>query len=291
MKPKIVAIVGPTASGKTSLALDIAKRFNGELISVDSRQVYRGMDIGTAKGKEEQWGIDLVDPDQEYSAADHKTYVTNKTDEVLGRGKLPILVGGTGLWLRAIIDDLDLTATARDPVLREELEARTLEDLFQEYQSLDPAGAQVIDRDNKRRVVRALEVTKITGRPWSQQQTRGESKYDVLQIGLLVPREELNARIDHRVDKMINDGLVEEVRGLRDRYGCEVESMTGIGYRQLCAHLEGQATLDGAVEEITKDTRDYAKRQMTWFKRDPRIVWVKPGDSVESLVNTFLKKQ
>ena len=289
MKPKIVAIVGPTASGKTSLALDIAKRFNGELISVDSRQVYRGMDIGTAKGKEEQWGIDLVDPDQEYSAADHKTYVTNKTDEVLGRGKLPILVGGTGLWLRAILDNLDLTATASDPVMRGELEARTLEDLFQEYQSLDPAGALVIDRDNKRRVVRALEVTKITGRPWSQQQTRGESKYDVLQIGLLVPREELNKRINQRVDEMIKNGLVEEVRGLRDRYGCQVESMTGIGYRQLCEYLEGHVTLDVAIEAIKKATSDYSKRQVTWFRRDQSIVWITEPSRATELVRIFIQ--
>ncbi|MFA4845256.1 MAG: tRNA (adenosine(37)-N6)-dimethylallyltransferase MiaA [Patescibacteria group bacterium] len=300
MKPKILVIVGPTASGKTSLALDLAKRLNGELISVDSRQVYRGMDIGTAKGKEEQWGIDLVDPDELFSVADYKTYATNKTDEILSRGRLPIMVGGTGLWLRAVIDDLDLTKTARDPALREALEARGLEDLFLEYQALDPAGAQVIDRDNKRRVVRALEVTKLTGKPWSEQQTRGESKYDVLQIGLSVPREELNERINKRVDEMIKSGLkihqsssgsdgglVEEVRRLRERYGCEIESMTGIGYRQVCSYLEGQSTLDEAIEEIKKATRAYAKRQMTWFMRDERIVWVTNVSEAEKILRAF----
>ncbi len=289
MKPKILAIVGPTASGKTTLALELAKRFHGELISVDSRQVYRGMDIGTAKTKDAQWGIDLVDPDHQYSVADHKTYVTNKTHEILNRGHLPIFVGGTGLWLRAIIDDLDLTNTARDPVMREQLEARALDDLFQEYQALDPEGAQMIDAQNKRRVVRALEVTKRTGKPWSQQQTKGASPFDVLQIGLLVPRQELNERINKRVDEMIQNGLVEEVRFLGDRYGCDVESMTGIGYRQLCRFLSGEQNLEEVIEDIKKDTRDYAKRQMTWFKRDPRIVWVADVAEAEKKVQDFIQ--
>lgn len=288
MKPKLLAIVGPTASGKTALALELAKRFDGELISVDSRQVYRGMDIGTAKMRDAQWGIDLVDPDESYSASTHKTYVTNTTHEILSRGKLPILVGGTGLWLRAVIDDLDLTKTASDSVLRDELEARELDDLFQEYQVLDPEGAQGIDRKNKRRVVRALEVTKLTGKPWSQQQTRGGSPYDVFQIGLLVPREELNRRIDKRVDEMVKSGLVEEVRSLRDRYGCEIESMTGIGYRQICRFLSGGQHFGDAIIDIKKDTRDYAKRQMTWFKRDPRIVWVTESSEAEGLVRNFI---
>ncbi|MBI5793932.1 tRNA (adenosine(37)-N6)-dimethylallyltransferase MiaA [Candidatus Uhrbacteria bacterium] len=288
LKQKMIAIVGPTASGKTSLALALAKRFNGELISVDSRQVYRGMDIGTAKSKDEQWGIDLVDPDEPFSAADYKTYATNKTNEILGRGHLPILVGGTGLWLRAVIDDLDLTKTAGDPVLRQELEARELEDLFREYTSLDPAGAQVIDRNNKRRVVRALEVTRLTGQPWSQQQTKGESTYDVLQIGLLVLRGELDELINKRVDEMVVNGLLDEVRGLKDRYGCEIESMTGIGYRQICAYLEGQATLDQAIDEIKKATRAYAKRQMTWFKKDQRVVWVNEVAQAEKMVSAFI---
>lgn len=289
MKPKVLVIVGPTASGKTSFALELAKRFNGELISVDSRQVYRGMDIGTAKTKDKQWGIDLVDPDESYTVADHKTYVTDRTNQILGRGKMSILVGGTGLWLRAVVDNLDFTATPSDPILRGELERRSLGDLFEEYQALDPEGAEVIDAQNKRRVVRALEVTKLTGKPWSQQQTRGESPYNVLQIGLLVPREELNQRIDKRVDEMIEAGLVEEVRGLRGRFGCEIESMTGIGYRQICRYLAGTQKQEEAIEDIKKDTRDYAKRQMTWFKRDSRIVWIIKPSEAEELVRAFIQ--
>jgi len=307
MKPKVIAIVGPTASGKTGLGVEIAKRWNGEVICVDSRQVYRGMDIGTAKpeGKEIQgvphWGINLVNPDEPYSAADYRTYATNKTNEILARGRLPIFVGGTGFWLKTVIDNLDLTSTPGDPALRAELDARPLGNLFHEYKQLDPEGAELIDKQNKRRVVRALEVTKLTGKPWSEQQTAGESLYDVLQIGLSVPHEELNERIDTRVDEMVARGLVDEVRRLKNRYGCEIESMTGIGYRQVCTLLSGlspealakgdRTKLNEAIEEVKRDTRAYAKRQMTWFKRDSRIVWVNSGDSTEDLVQRFLENK
>lgn len=326
MKPNVIAIVGPTASGKTGLGIKIAKglprgpegSLRGEVISVDSRQIYRGMDIGTAKPEGEwleseiekggsinqlfgarktflvegvpHWGIDLVDPDAPFSVADFKQYAQEKIEEIVGRGKLPILVGGTGFWLKALLDNLDLTQTPADPRLRAELEARTLGDLYHEYKQRDPDGAEVIDAQNKRRVLRALEVTLLTGRPFSQQQTAGEPRYQVLQMGLEVSRELLNERIDTRVDHMVARGLVNEVRGLQERYGCESESMTSIGYRQICRFLSGEQKLSEAIEEIKKDTRHYAKRQMTWFKRDERIVWIKPNESVDELVNTFLKK-
>lgn len=325
MKPNVIAIVGPTASGKTGLGIKIAKglprgpegSLRGEVISVDSRQIYRGMDIGTAKPEGEwleaeiekggsinqlfrarktflvegvpHWGIDLVDPDAPFSVADFKQYAQEKIEEIVGRGKLPILVGGTGFWLKALLDNLDLTQTPADPRLRAELEVRTLGDLYHEYKQRDPDGAEVIDAQNKRRVLRALEVTLLTGRPFSQQQTAGEPRYQVLQIGLDVSRELLNERIDTRVDHMVARGLVNEVRGLQERYGCEIESMTSIGYRQICRFLSGEQKLSEAIEEIKKDTRHYAKRQMTWFKRDERIVWIKPNESVDELVNTFLK--
>ncbi|MBI4435740.1 tRNA (adenosine(37)-N6)-dimethylallyltransferase MiaA [Candidatus Uhrbacteria bacterium] len=317
MKPKVIAIVGPTASGKTGLGIEIAKSWNGEVICVDSRQVYRGMDIGTAKSEGiwvesefekggsinqlfgarktflvdgvPHWGIDLIDPNEPYSAADFKTYAIEKIDDIVARGRLPILVGGTGFWLKTIIDNLDLTATPGDSALRAQLETHTLGDLFHEYKQLDPEGAELIDKKNKRRVVRALEVTKLTGRPWSHFQVVGEQMYDVLQIGLSAPREELVGRIDTRVEEMVARGLVDEVRRLKDAYGCECEAMTGIGYRQVCAFLSGSTKLSEAIEEVKRDTRAYAKRQMTWFKRDPRIVWVQPSDSTDQIMETFLK--
>jgi len=317
MKPKVIAIVGPTASGKTRLGIEIAKQWNGEVISVDSRQIYRGMSIGTGKVEGEwveaeiqkggsidqlfgsrrtlivegvpHWGIDLVDPNEHFSAAEFKDYAQKKIVEIVARGKLPVLVGGTGFWLKALIDNLDLTDTPGDVAVRAELELRALGDLYHELKELDPVGAEVIDQHNKRRVVRALEVIKLTGRPWSEQQSKGEPLCDVLQIGLMVDRDTLVDRISERVDEMVAMGLVDEVRGLKERFGCDLESMTGIGYRQICQFLNGEGKLKDAIEEVKKDTRQYAKRQMTWFKRDTRIHWIQSQDSTMDLIKMFLQ--
>jgi len=319
--PRIVVIVGPTGSGKTALGIEIAKRFDGEVICADSRTVYRGMDIGTAKPEGERsqseiergsisqlfgarqslvvegvphWGLDLADPDEDFSAAQFKSYAVERIDAILRRGKLPVVVGGTGMWIWALVDNLSLTETPPDPALRAELEARPLDDLFAEYKRLDPDGAEVIDRDNKRRVVRALEVTRKTGKPFSKQTTKGEPRYDAVQIGIEVPREELNQRLDDRVDEMVAKGLINEVRALKEAYGCEANAMSGIGYRQICFFLDGKANLAAAIEDTKKATRAYAKRQMTWFRRDPRIHWVPSlngrlnREILESFLTSFL---
>lgn len=320
MLPKILAVVGPTASGKTEWGIDLAQRHNGEVISVDSRQVYVGMDIGTGKvvgqketGEKElgkmdirdlmhpdhavmvdgvaHWGIDLVKPDEEFSVAEFKAYAERKIEDILARGKVPILVGGTGLWIRAVVDNLDLPAVAPDSALREALEARSVDDLFQEFESLDPEGALEIDRMNKRRLVRALEVTKSTGKPFSALRRMGKSKYDVLQIGITVDREDLRSRIDGRVDAMVANGLVDEVRRLKTAYGCDVPSMSGIGYRQVCFFLDGKANLPAAIEDIKHDSWLYAKRQLTWFKKDERIQWCKNRVEAEAAVAAFMPSQ
>jgi tRNA dimethylallyltransferase len=319
MKPKVIAILGPTASGKTSLGIKIAKQFNGEVISVDSRQVYKGMDIGTAKpegqwiqneiekggsidqlfGARKQfqidgvvhWGIDLVDPDQDYSVAHFKSYAEQKIKEISQQGKVPLLVGGTGLWFQAVIDNLDLTTTSANAELRATLEAQSLGDLFYAYKQLDPVGAELIDRENKQRVVRALEVTQLTGRPFSEQRSKGEMKYDVLQIGLYVPREELYERINQRVDEMVAMGLVDEVRRLNETYGCDIDAMTGIGYRQICEFLHGHERLVDSIQKTKQATRRYAKRQMTWFKRDERILWIQNQQQALDLVEIFLNQK
>lgn len=314
--PRTVVIVGPTASGKSVLAIEVARRFDGEVLAADSRTVYRGMDIGTAKGKGSwqsavgdggnigalfpggkalvidgvrHWGFDLADPDEPYSVADYKRYADGKIADILKRGRLPVVVGGTGLWAKAIVDNPTYADAPPVYALRAQLDARGLGDLFAEYKRLDPDGAEVIDSDNKRRVVRALEVTLATGKPFSQQLTKGDPKYDALQLGLDVPREELNRRIEERVEGMVANGLVDEVRGLKTKYGCDTEAMSGIGYRQVCAFLDGKASLAAAIEETKKATRAYAKRQMTWFRRDGRIKWIGSNEEALQLVEDFLE--
>ncbi|MEK7105601.1 MAG: tRNA (adenosine(37)-N6)-dimethylallyltransferase MiaA [Patescibacteria group bacterium] len=308
MLRKILVIVGPTASGKTDLGIRLAKQFNGEVISVDSRTVYRGMNIGTAKPVGEKqmvgtwkigdtplivvdvphWGIDLIEPDQDYSIADFKLYAEKKIVEIVGRGKLPILVGGTGLWIDAIVDNLELPEVAPDMELRAELEKKTAAELFAQFETVDPEGALAIDEFNKRRLVRALEVCIKSGKPFSQMKSRGPAKYDAIKIGVEVDRDELRRRIDARVDVMIANGLVDEVRKLADKYGQEFPAMSGIGYRQINFFLNGKANLEAAIVDIKKDTWAFAKRQMTWFKRDPRIHWIKNIDEAIALVTPIL---
>ncbi|MBI4599101.1 tRNA (adenosine(37)-N6)-dimethylallyltransferase MiaA [Candidatus Uhrbacteria bacterium] len=313
--PKIITLVGPTASGKTAIGIALAKRFNSEVICVDSRTVFRDMDIGTAKPEGEwteesietsgsirqlfgsrrclmvegvpHWGIDLADPDEDYNVSHFKPYAEERIRNIAGRGKLPILVGGTGLWIDVLVDNLDLPEVKPDPKLRAELEARHVDDLFAEYKRLDPDGALVIDGHNPRRLVRAIEVCRLTGRPFSELRRKGDSRYDCLWIGLDVPQGELHRRIEARVDRMIALGLVDEVRRLRSRYGYGAPSMSGIGYRQVCAFLEGKRDLAEAIEDVKRDTRQYAKRQMTWFKRRSDIRWVSDEAGAVAVVKGF----
>jgi len=329
MKPRIIVIVGPTASGKSGLAIELAKKYNGEILCVDSRTVYVGMDVGTAKpvgrvegleGKERvgkggkgivgasgrspslplqvedipHWGIDLIEPNQEYNGALFKEYAEKVITDIVSRGKLPILVGGTGLWMDIVVDNLESPEVEPDLVLRAELEKRSVEDLFSEYENLDPDGALVIDKKNKRRLVRALEVCKKTGRPFSALRQKGESSYDALWLGIEVEKNVLKARIDHRVDEMIEQGLVNEVINLNKKFGCDVYSMSGIGYQEFCNYLRrgerplALSEINDITEQIKIHTRQYAKRQMTWFKRNERINWVMGLDEAKILVEKFI---
>ena len=301
MKPKILAIVGPTASGKSSLAISLAKKFQGEILSVDSRQIYQGMDIGTAKEPvvwdsvrsvwmvEEipHWGINIAAPDTPYSVVDFQVYARQIIEEILSRGHLPILVGGTGLWLRAVLEQYDLASSPPDQDFRLSLAGKTTEELYAEYQKQDPEGAQKIDRANPRRLIRALEVFHQTGRSFFSPQQKNEPLYHVLQIGLCPKRAILYERINARVDQMIVQGLMEEVRGLYARYGSDIPSMSGIGYRQMCKFFKGETTPEQMREEIKKDTRQYAKRQWTWFKRDQSIHWIKTLQEAEDITSSF----
>lgn len=307
LKP-LVVILGPTASGKTGMALELAKKFQGELVNADSRQIYRGMDIATNKfpgtdmQKKEVGGktaylaggipihlLDLADPDRNFTLADYKAAALEAIGEIQSRSRLPILAGGTGLYISAAVDNLSIPEAPPDENLRQELEKKDSAGLYGALERIDPEAADSIGRSNKRKLIRALEVYKATGRPFSGQKTKGEPLFHILEIGIKTPREELYEKIDGRVDEMIKTGLVEETRKLLEKYAPDIPAMSGIGYKEIGAHLRGDISLDEAAQRIKWRTHQYARRQLTWFKRDPRIHWVKGYEEAESLVRNFLK--
>lgn len=288
----LIVILGPTASGKTRLALDLAQKFNGYIISSDSRQVYRGTDIGTDKlPKSEQRGIphrmiDIVDPDQDFTLAQYQKTVF----AILKKQKehLPFLVGGTGLYIKSVVDNLSIPKGGPDKVLRKKLEQKSTPELFQELIQLDPPAARMIDENNKRRLIRAIEVCRKTGEKFSLQLKKKKPIVRALQIGIKVPREKLYQKINQRVDEMIKQGLVEETKHLGKKYGWELPAMSAIGYQQIGFYLLGKLSLTEATELIKKNSRNYARRQMTWFRRDKRIKWIENKKEAEKLISDFL---
>ncbi len=277
----LLVLVGPTAVGKTALSLELARRFNGEIVSADSRLFYRGLDIGTAKpGAAERAAvahhlIDICAPDETLSLGQYQRLAYQTIDAILARGRLPILIGGTGQYVWAVVEGWGIPAVAPQPALRAALEALGGNEVARWLAALDPVAATRIDPRNVRRVIRALEVTLVTGRPISELQRKIPPPYDVRLIGLTRDREALYARIDARVDAMMAGGLLDEVRRLRDLgYGRDLPSMSGLGYRQLSAHLAGETTLAEAVARVKFETHRLARQQATWFRADdPRIHW------------------
>lgn len=298
-KPKVIAVVGPTASGKSALAIKIAQRFNGEVVSADSRQIYRGMDIGTAKPDAAQLTavphhlLDIINPDEDYTVADYKRDAQKVMKDILGHGKLPVMAGGTGLYVRASLENLDIPRVSGDPELRAKLEKEIAEKglsaVAERLIALDPEAAYIVDLKNPRRVVRALEVALLTGAPFTAQRKKAERLFDVLTVGLNPPAEILRKRIDDRVDQMIADGLVEEVTALIKKYGAKQTAFEAIGYREIVEHLSGTLSLDAAAAEIKINTWHYAKRQLTWFRKDKTVHWIENADEASALVEDFLR--
>ncbi len=295
----LVVIVGPTAVGKTDAGILVARRINGEVISGDSMQVYRYMDIGTAKpGVEEMRGIphhmiDIVNPDEEYNVAMFQKQVEQLIIDINERGKRPILVGGTGLYINSVLDYYDFSPPGGDPDKREELHRlagrRGNDYLMALLREADPVAAKKIHLNDTRRLIRALEVYYLTRRPISEfQYNSGEMppKYNLAYFGLMMDRQKLYQRIEERVDKMIAKGLVEEVKNLIEMgYGPSNTAMQALGYKEIIDYLYGRCSLAEAVRLIKRNTRRFAKRQMTWFRRDKRIRWidVENYDSVEEI--------
>jgi len=303
--PKIVAIVGPTASGKTDWSLRIAQKFNGEIISADSRQIYKYMDIGTAKvpGEWKRNGvrrsyfvegivhhlIDFLNPGKTFTLAEFRDKALKYAKLAIKHNKLPMIVGGTGLYVQAVLDNYEIPRVNANKKLRTSLEEKTHEELMLLLQQMDPESAKHIDPLNKRRIIRALEVCILTGEQFSSMKKKGEPLFDVLIIAPKVDRELLHERISLRVDGMIEMGLEKEIRNLlKQKYSWNLTSMNGIGYRQMRSYIEGEETLEEAKEKLKRDTRRFARRQMTWFRRDKRIQWVESYEEAEALVEAFL---
>ncbi|NLM37384.1 MAG: tRNA (adenosine(37)-N6)-dimethylallyltransferase MiaA [Firmicutes bacterium] len=282
----LVVLVGPTAVGKTKLAVNLALHFGAQIISADSMQIYQSMDIGTAKPTvEERKGvphhlIDLVTPDQAFTVVDYQEHFNRVRSRLAEEGILPLLTGGTGLYIRAVTQGFVFPAPPPDPDLRaalkQEAEEKGYETVYRRLQALDPVAAQKIHPRDLKRTLRALEVILATGRPFSAQQQAQHRTLppDVIYLGLHRERAELYDRIDRRVDRMIAAGLVEEVASLLARgYGPELQSMQGLGYKELIPVVQGRASLPEAIELLKKRTRHYAKRQETWFRREPVAEW------------------
>ncbi|PIU75452.1 MAG: hypothetical protein COS76_00760 [Candidatus Portnoybacteria bacterium CG06_land_8_20_14_3_00_39_12] len=359
--PKIIVILGPTASGKSSWGLRLAKKFSGYIISADSRQIYRQMDIGTAKNLPLQQNnlerkvdqeiatssasaslrlsprddihiphfmMDIVNPNDDYNVAQYQAKVKRIIKS--RQPQIPFLVGGTGLYIQAIVDNLIIPEVPPDVKIRTKLELQTNEQLFSRLKKLDPICAKKIDAKNRRRLIRALEVCLKTDLPFSQLRQKDKPLFNTLQIGISVPKKELERKIDSRVNDMIKQGLIEEVKILKKqyldchshesrrypvRYGnprlkstistmdpricgdnnsnkttLKLPAFSGIGYQEIIQYLQNKISLEQAIKLIKQHTKQYAKRQMTWFKRDPRIHWVTKYAEVEKLVKDFLEK-
>ncbi len=331
--PKIIVIFGPTASGKSELAVNLARKFNGEIISADSRQIYKGMDIGTAKVAHDQISnstlpagrqefliskqipkskiriskqtyfykgiehhlIDIVPPNKTLTAAEYKEKALATAKEILKKGKIPIVCGGTGLYIRTIVDNLKIPEIPPNPKLRakieKEIDKKGLPSVYQKLLKLDPKAKEFIDPKNPRRIIRALEVCLLAKKPFSELRQKDEPLFEVLQVGINIPKEKLYKRINKRVDAQIKAGLLKEVRRLAKKYSWKLPSMSGLGYKEFKNYFVGKESLESAVETLKKNTRDYAKRQITWFKKDKRIQWIKNGKEAEKIVKNFLKKQ
>ncbi len=285
MKQNVVAIVGPTAVGKTKLSVEVAKRFNGEIISGDSMQIYKSMDIGTAKVTEEEkqdvphYMVDIKQPDEGFSVAEFQEKVQGYIDEIAAKGKLPIIVGGTGLYIQSVLYDFQFSDEGSDENFRQSLEEKIEEEGVQPYyeklQYIDPEQAEKVHPNNVRRVIRALEVYETTGMTMTeyQEKQKQESPYNPILIGLEMEREKLYERINHRVDKMMDEGLLEEVQALYNQGYAENQSMQAIGYKEFIPYFKGERSLEDAVFLLKRNSRRYAKRQYTYFRNKLDISW------------------
>lgn len=326
-KPKLIVILGPTATGKSELAIKLAQKFNAEIISADSRQIYREMNIGTAKpylfsnfSKIPHYLIDIISPQQEFNVAIYKKLALEAIKKIHKQNKLPFLVGGTAFYLKTIIDNIEFPLVAPQLKLRKELEKQSLEELFKLYKKLDPQGAQFIEKKNKRRLIRAIEVCKVSTKPFWEQRKKEEPIFNILQIGIQLELKKLKERVIKRIEKMFQLGLENEVKNLIKRYGWLPIFQT-IGYKEWILMINIPLTLtnnnqfsfnkisslskkqilfylnnltnqqrEKIKQDIILHTLQFIKHQITWFKKDKRIYWIKDQQEAEELIKKFISK-
>lgn len=302
-KPKVIVICGPTASGKTKLSIELAKKINGEIVSCDSMQIYKDMTIGTAKPTvEEMQGIkhyliDCVSPETRYSVADYKKDAEAAIKEILSKGKVPIIVGGTGLYLESLIYNIEYNEIEVDLEYREKLENRMteegLESLYNEASKIDPEAASKISKNDKKRIFRILEIYHSTNKTKTEleiESRKNKPEYDYILFGITMDREKLYERINLRVDIMIKEGLIEEVKKLVEKYNNMPTALQGLGYKEVVEYLDGKLTKEEMIDKIKMETRRYAKRQLTWFRKYDNLTWINGLDDIQNNINIILEE-
>lgn len=302
-KKPLIILTGPTAAGKSALSVLLAKAINGEIISADSMQVYKHMDIGSAKITHEEmegvqhYLIDILEPDEEFHVVRFQALAKEAIQSIYAKGKIPILAGGTGFYIQSVLYDIDFTESEEDKAFRRQLEKTAEEEgnevLFERLRRIDPRSCESLHANNVKRVIRAIEFYEKTGKPISEHNEEQRSKSSPYRSAYFVLTDEraaLYERIDRRVDKMLAEGLVEEVRQLKDM-GCTqgMVSMQGLGYKEILEYLNGDCTLEDAVYRIKRDTRHFAKRQLTWFRREQDVIWVSRQDFKRDVPETAIQ--
>ena len=303
MKPKVIVIVGPTASGKTALSIELAKQINGEIVSCDSMQIYKDMNIGSAKPSlEEMQGIkhymiDIVEPDKRFSVAEYKKQAEQAIEEILSKGKMPIVIGGTGLYADSLIYGIEYPEIEFDKNYRNELEniansKEGLSNLYEKAKEIDSKAIEKISPNDKKRILRILEIYHSTGKTKTEleaESRKNEVKYDYRVFAINMDRQILYNRINKRVEIMIENGLIEEVKNLLDKYKEFPTAMQGLGYKEVVEYLNGYLTKDEMIEKIKQETRRYAKRQLTWFRKNKNTIWIDGLNDLQSNINIILE--
>ena len=304
MKPKVIVIVGPTASGKTALSIEFAKRINGEIVSCDSMQIYKDMNIGSAKPTQEEmqgikhYLIDVARPDERFSVAEYKKQAETAIEEILLKGKTPIVIGGTGLYADSLIYGIEYQTIVFDEEYRKELEKQAetkqgLKELYNRAKKIDEKAIQKISQNDKKRIMRILEIYHQTGKTKTEQEIesrKNEVKYDYIVFAINMDRQILYDRINRRVDIMIENGLIQEVENLLKKYKEFPTAMQGLGYKEVVQYLKKELTKEEMIEKIKQETRRYAKRQLTWFRKNKEIIWLDGLESVENNINIILEE-